>query len=454
MADKKCCLRKYVLAAAGILGTGMIIYGGLAMKNNRITYPRTEEVFYNPGMGFAPNADYMDAVGENTLVYVDVTWRELEPEEGVYDFAGIAEENYLDRWRSDGKNVVFRFVCDNPSGEEHMDIPDWLYEKTGDGVFYDTEYGKGYSPDYRNETFIEYHRKAIEALGKEYGRDDFFCYIELGSLGHWGEWHVKYDAGIPKIPSEEVCMKYVKPYLTAFPDAKLLMRRPFSAVSEYGLGIYNDMTGEPESTGEWLSWIENGSVYAETEKPMTLPACPKVWEQAPVGGELTSSLSMEDMLIFEKKQTLSLLGESHMTFIGPKCPTACGEELEYPEETAALRNMLGYRYGVSEMKISRRPWKKSIKVWMTFCNYGVAPMYFDWPVCLYTLDHKGTVTGRYQTEVKLSELPQDSSMEIKAELPEGSVAVGIENPRTGEPEVYLDMETEQKDFRYLLWQKE
>ena len=31
-----------------------------------------------------------------------------------------------------------------------MDIPEWLYERTGDGVFYDTEYGKGYCPDYSN----------------------------------------------------------------------------------------------------------------------------------------------------------------------------------------------------------------------------------------------------------------------------------------------------------------
>ena len=87
-------------------------------------------------------------------------------------------------WKSKGKKVVFRFLCDLPGREAHLDIPDWLYEKTGDGTVYDCEYGKGYSPDYTNPLFVEYHKKAIEALGQEYGQDTFICYVQFGSLGH------------------------------------------------------------------------------------------------------------------------------------------------------------------------------------------------------------------------------------------------------------------------------
>ena len=65
---------------------------------------------------------------------------------------------------------MFRFVCDKPSDEAHRDIPDWLYEKTGgDGTAYDMDYGKGYSPNYDNETFIRAHERAIKALGERYG---------------------------------------------------------------------------------------------------------------------------------------------------------------------------------------------------------------------------------------------------------------------------------------------
>lgn len=450
------CLIFIILIVAGIL-----FYQNALIKKYKYTYEKSEEVFKNPLMGYAPNADYIEAVGDNTLVYVEVKWRELEPEQGQYDFSAISEENNLERWREEGKNVVFRFVCDEPSDEEHMDIPDWLYELTGDGTFYDTSYGKGYSPDYNNEIFIDCHKKAIEALGKEYGQDSFFSYIELGSVGHWGEWHVKYDDGIKRIPSEEVCMQYVTPYLDAFPNVKFLMRRPFSAVSEYGMGVYNDMTGHKEDTEEWLSWIQDGGTYEEPERAMKLPACPDIWETAPVGGEFTSSIPMEEMLVTELDRTLSLLEESHMTFIGPMCPIACQEELTYPEETREVLGKIGYRYGVSEAEIRYNSLSKEATVTFTLENRGVAPMYFDWKVCLYQLDEKGEAEQRFETEILLSELAQGESAEavVKADLTEWmeendgelpTFAVGIENPDTGEPAVSLDMQTEKNELRYLL----
>ena len=82
----------------------------LCAKVQKYSYNRTDSVLYNPFIGFAPNADYVEAVGGNRLVYVDVTWKELEPEEGKFDFESIYEDNYLDKWRAEWKNVVFRFI--------------------------------------------------------------------------------------------------------------------------------------------------------------------------------------------------------------------------------------------------------------------------------------------------------------------------------------------------------
>lgn len=99
------------------------------------------------------------------------------------------------------KHIVLRFVCDIPGKEKHMDIPEWLYEKSGHaGTWYDMELGKGFAPDYNNEQIIQHYIKAIEALGGHLGQDDLISYIELGSLGHWGEWHVNFSAGIRVFP--------------------------------------------------------------------------------------------------------------------------------------------------------------------------------------------------------------------------------------------------------------
>lgn len=132
------------------------------------------------------------------------------------------------RWRSEGKHLVLRFICDDPGDESHTDIPDWLYRETGkDGDWYDNDYGKGFAPDYSNTTMIRRHTQAVKAMGERWGSDPLISYIELGSLGHWGEWHVNYGAGIRRLPLEEVREQYVKVWPEAFPNAMILMRRPF-----------------------------------------------------------------------------------------------------------------------------------------------------------------------------------------------------------------------------------
>lgn len=440
-----------------VLAAVFFLYRFGFVKEYMYQYRQTSETFKNPMMGFAPNADYAEAVGDNTLVYMDVTWRELEPEEGVFAFDAVASDNFLADWKAQGKKVVFRFVCDKPGKEAHMDIPDWLYEKTGDGTFYDCSYGKGYSPDYTNPMFIAYHKKAIEALGAEYGQDSFFCFVELGSLGHWGEWHVNYAAGIKRFPAVEICRQYVEPYVTAFPNAKLLMRRPFSFVTEYGLGVFNDMAGEPDATEEWLDWIYNGGIYEAASVPMVLQACEDVWLNAPVGGEFTSSLSMEEILVTEQMRTVELLQESHMTFVGPMCPIACKEEQDYPEAVAEVLKNVGYRYGVTSARILHDKLFGSVTVDIRMKNFGVAPMYFSWPVCVYFLDEQGKVLERQELDIDLTGLGQNQTVSAKAKWQEENlkeelpvIAIGIENPETGKPEVFLDMDTGVQDKVYLL----
>ena len=55
-------------------------------------YKESQAVFGNPLMGYARNAWY-DKVSEDiSLLYMDITWAELEPEEGVYDWEAIEKK--------------------------------------------------------------------------------------------------------------------------------------------------------------------------------------------------------------------------------------------------------------------------------------------------------------------------------------------------------------------------
>lgn len=419
-----------------------------------VEFQESPKALVNPLMGYAPPADNPQESAATSLVYVDITWRELEPREGVYDWDTIEDTNYLPRWREEGKHVVLRFLCDVPGDEKHMDIPDWLYEKMeGAGDWYDMDYGKGYSPDYGNEIMIAAHEQAVRALGEHFGADDFVSYVELGSLGHWGEWHVNYSAGIRRLPTEEIRNQYVTPWAQYFPQSRILMRRPFLTAKQGGFGLYNDMAGEPDSTEQWLQWIEEGGIYNQTDERSMAPM-EDYWKQAPVGGELTSSIPMSELLGEQLERTIVLVSKSHTTFLGPKIG-----EREYLQGYDTLLKNMGYRIWVKEAKIKIR--KDVLKIQLEWKNTGAAPIYWDWEPALYLKDKGGNLVVRQPVSLKLSQLlPGDESPTVtRIESPEvgkilrqgGSLSLGICDPATGEPGIHFAVQGQEESTLLKLY---
>lgn len=418
-------------------------------------YKESQAAFGNPLMGYVPSAWYNEVSEDISLLYMDITWAELEPEEGVYNWASIDEENQISRWRKEGKHLVFRFVCDIPGEEAHMDIPEWLYEKSGKaGKWYDGEYGKGFALDYNNPTIISCHRKAVRAIGEHFGQDGLISYVELGSLGHWGEWHVNYSEGIQRIPREAVRDKYILPWTEAFPDAMILMRRPFASAEKYGFGLYNDMTGQPEATQSWLGWINNGGEYDQTGEKNVIVPMNDFWKTAPSGGEFTSSLSMEEMLDTNLSGTVEMIREAHTTFLGPKIP----DENYVDGYKEVLKNM-GYRLWISMAELKNTA--KGSRLKLTWENSGVAPMYKEWPVYVYIEDESGKLVEKSRISIKISSLlPGEKATTLTALeterlnslLEKGyRLSVGIEDPMTELPCVRFAMEALYQEGKNYLW---
>ncbi len=481
---KKLFVILIILMTLLLSAAGLFLWVKSRQSSFAVTYDPlpADTILANPYIGFAPNADNEELAEKYELVYVGITWAELEPERGVYDFAGIEEAYHLERWKAEGKHLVLRFLMDYPDDEKHLDIPQWLYDLTGDGTYYDHEYGAGYCPNYENETLIALHGEALQALADAYAGNGFLTYVELGSLGHWGEWHILLGKGEDThdtFPNWEVCQKYVDAYKAAFPDTQLLMRRTFPPVSEDGFGTYNDMTGEPEDTEEWLEWISEGGTYPHAEEPFALPAAPEIWRRAAIGGEFTSSLSMEEMLGRHLKRTLELLEASHMSFIGPKIPHDDGVERDVSkrlkevteEAIPQILRRVGYRYTVTEGTFTRNDVKRTITSEVTLKNIGVAPMYRDLPVCLYLLSPEGEVLERAELDIDLRALYEGAEASLHAlfripvEKPEEmtgyKIAIGIESEeaagQTGESAaagggfLLLDLDTEISEGRNELY---
>ena len=246
-----------------ILAAGLcLLWMGAAMTTSTTktrTYAADDSAFPNAQIGYAPMIDTAEA-GDAALRYLELTWREAEPEEGVYAWEAISEKYDFASLREQGIHLVLRFVCDVPGQETHLDIPDWLYAQTKDGSWYDTDYGKGYSPNYANVVFRAAHHRVLYALAEFLGTDGFASYVELGSLGHWGEWHIKSEDGLVSMPDETIRDEYAADYLAAFPTAKLLMRRPFRFAAEQSLGLYK----KPP----WSGWDGSQRVAGTAATPM------------------------------------------------------------------------------------------------------------------------------------------------------------------------------------------
>lgn len=429
------------LAAACLLGVTLLMGQHTVVR----TYPEDTSAFANAMTGYAPAVDSAGVTG-TTLRYLELTWREVEPEEGQYAWADIEKKYDLAALRAQGIHLVLRFVCDVPGKEQHLDIPDWLYEQTGDGSWYHTSYGQGYSPDYANPVLRAAHRRVIAALAEQFDPDGFAAYVELGSLGHWGEWHIKTGEGLMPMPDEAIRDQYAADYLDAFSHAKLLMRRPFAIAAEHRLGLYNDMTGHEKDTREWLGWIGNGGWYGS--EPNALTAMPTFWQDAPVGGELTSSLSMQEMLQTELSRTLRLIRASHMSFLGPKTPQA-----EYRQGYDAILKSLGYRLRITELRLA--PVGRKTAVTLTLANEGAAPFYWDWPVELYLESPAGETLQTIPLPFALPELLPGQRQTVTVRL-EGyrpgrtRLTLGIPDPMTGRAAVHFAMQADTCAGRVIL----
>jgi len=338
----------------------------------------------SPLMGFAPDARNIRQCEQSDLVFILLRWADWEPEEGVFDTTYLESRFNTKRWKQEHKHAVLRFVCDIPGDSDHMDIPQWLYDQTRGGVRYHTELGMGYSPDYANARFRESHGKALQKLGEYCSKDNLVAFVELGSVGHWGEWHVEGSSGRSLMPDAEICGEYVQTYVESFPNAKLLMRRNYETAVSEKLGFYNDMTGNVPATETWLEWMRSGGTQKTVGSPMELQPVENLGRESPVGGEFASNVAMADILGENFGELLSAVTASGATFLGPNVPDLLDESTAAARDSILRR--MGYRIYVRELQMQYSFVSRKLNISLTWTNSGNAGFFFDWPVTLYLYD--------------------------------------------------------------------
>ncbi len=430
-------------------------------------YPvEIDDVLTNPYMGWVPAATKTNWQQPHTMVYAALLWSDLEPNaKGEYDWEGFESRNNFDYWESQGVKINIRFYMDLPTSSSHMDIPQWLYDSMGSdkGDFYDCSIGKGFSPNYSDPVLIAEHERVIAALGERYNDDPNIAFIQLGSLGHWGEWHCwpysESDGGPSgEFPAESVSNQYISHYVQSFSSDKLTMRRTTQMAKDNGMGLFNDMFGDVSSAEAsgwgWLWGIENG--YTD-DLGQSQPAMPNFWQEGPSGGEFAngnSALYLTDSTISE---TIRLAQITHTSWLGPCCPASLEYGGTYQDNIDALAKTMGYRFVIKSISHATTATPGStVAVNMDWRNRGVAPFYFQWSLKIGLANENGIVTYTTVSQDIREWLPGSFAFDTELIIPdtvkagEYTVVAAIIDPATKKPGINLAIEGKRDDGWYEL----
>lgn len=373
----------------------------------------------NPLKGYAPYDSPDSAHYEpSTLVYKSATWRELEPSEGVYKFDEWVNRDWMTPFAKD-RHVVMRVMLDYPSRPPM--IPQWLIDQ-GVAMKPYTDHGGGLCPDYHDPKLQEALLKLIDQLGKRFNGEKRLAYLQLGFLGHWGEWHTWPRDDL--FASFDFQRKVVDRTRSAFPDKIMMMRTAtnYAATLPY-VGYFDDLI--PDDTDDGQEWHFLPQIRAAKRD--------QNWKVAAIGGEMYPGQAKR-FLGPDWGTTVAAIRNGHFSWMGPYCPDHEDGDEQFRQRRRELSQMMGYTFRLDSVKVPIRANPgDTVEFALKGTNIGNAPFYYPWPVRVGFVDSKGVVSGIQDIRFDLrSWLPGSATMETKVKLPTTpgnyGVAIGIFDP--------------------------
>jgi len=386
-----------------------------------------------------------------SLAYSSFTWRELEPtKRNQFKWKKI-EKDW--KWHTDkGRNIVIRFKIADPWSSDDQDYPVWLDTKGIKKNRYFIDGGTGVVPDWDSETFLIEHERIIIALGKRYDKDPRIAWVEVGSYGNWGEWHMFENEMLSANLSSK--FRIMNSYIKAFPSKKLVM--PFDDIKalnymvKFGVGIRNDCLGTPDSN-RWFS---------ERINKLSSRNITEIAKKSFIVGEFCGGEDgARKALALYPDENFDFIKKNHSSSIGP----AGGNFLSTRTEVGIkLHKTLGYRFVLEHSEINESIVTfENLQIILSLKNEGVAPFYYDWRTKLfikdghdrvrfeyYVLDDgwsaKSWISGdhRLKTTIPIAGL----------NLPPGSYSIylGIEDPNTLKSRINFANSKHDKQHRYFV----
>jgi hypothetical protein len=416
--------------------------------DGNITLTEIEDVLPNPFKGFAPWIGNANPVYETKLQQATFGWRDIEPQQGSYNWS-LLERNWGNISQT-GKRVGFRVASEIP-GSGQNDTPQWLIDQGIEMRPYSIDGMQGEAPDWDDSLFLAAHRDFIMALGQRYDLDPRVAWIDIGSYGFWGEWHVWMNESLAATQATK--QSILEHYFEAFPNKKKVIAfdDDFATkyVTDHGGGIRNDCLGTDDSNDWYLSSL-NRIDPALNER---------VWKTAIITGEFCgSSAGATGGTTDRFDLNYEFIQQTHWSYIGSAGGAIQPIDDQHRTNLDKLHKKLGYRFVLRTVQHEQSVSKGStVSVAITVENKGVAPFYFDWPLALYIISKDDVVVSKQNLETDIKTwLPGKHTAQELIDIPAEIVAatylvkLAILDPDTDKPGIMFANTERDDEGRYLV----
>jgi Domain of unknown function (DUF4832) len=419
-------------------------------SNNKdeITLEEIDDVLPNPFKGFAPWIGNSNPVYQTKLQQATFGWADLETQKGQYNWSRL-ERNWGNITQT-GKRVGFRVAAEIP-GSGKNDTPQWLIDQGVKMRPYSIDGEQGLAPDWDDSLFLAAHHDFIMALGARYDDDPRVAWIDIGSYGFWGEWHVWLNDSLAANQASKKSI--LDDYFEAFPTKHKVIAFDDNFATEYVTdhfgGIRNDCLGTVESN-DW---------YLESLNSISSALNEQVWKTAIITGEFCgSSYGAIEGTTDRFDINYAFIQQTHWSYIGPAGGAIQPQNEEHQANLDKLFKKLGYRFVLRNVDHEKSVAKGStLTVTISVENKGVAPFYYDWPLVLYLLSSDQQVVVQQTLNIDIKTwLPGTSNNADSFEIP-ATVAAGkynmylaILDPDTQQPGVMFANTGRDEQGRYLV----
>ena len=426
----------------------------------------TDAPLLNPGMGIYvmvgpneqpdPNLWFMQLCG---VAYTRCHWSDLEPERGVYRF-----DEYLgpmfDYWVGKlGKRTAFRVMCESMHGNTTYVTPKWVFDAGVPSVKHIGLRGQEQiDPVFWDPTYLELHCEFIRALGEWADGREGLEFVDIGSIGEWGEMHFGQhiagrwteqqlrETGFSEYKLERAYRRVIDAFAEAFPHTRVFLNvGGRKGINDYaasrGMHFRQDGLGPGGASYSVERWLY----------PQYAPKGVQCNLELIVGYDAMKERGWDPREVL-KKGLEAPLSYQNINFGGVRFLTDAPPDVREAIEYCARH--IGYRFALQEVQAPAQvhawtdmPGRLPLKA--TWLNEGVAPCYEDLALEWTLLSPEGKAVAATQefpdTPTRQWVPGEPVNTGVLLELPQGltpgtyALTVRLFRPETPETRYYLPL---------------